>query len=152
MNLQNRNIGDLIKALRAGANIAATAGGSGDAAEAAGVIIDRAAIGMPQSAVLAIPYTATLAEGETLSIGYTVQEGAASDLSDAATLKTGSVTAATGGSGGSTETGCVEIDLKTIAAGRYVRANLTPDLSAASTDTAALASLLIFGGMDRVPQ
>lgn len=152
MSMQLRNIGDLIKAMRAGANIAATAGGSGDATEATGVIIDRNAIGTPSSAVLAIPFTATLGAGETLSVTYSVQEGDASNLSDAATLKTATVVAATGGAGGSTETGCLEIDLKTIAGGRYIRVDITPDLSAANTDTAALASLLVFGGMDRVPQ
>lgn len=152
MTTHLRNIGDFVKAMRAGPNIAATAGGAGDNTAATGVIIDRAAIGMPQSAVLAIPFTATLAGGATLSVTYTVQEGDQADLSDADTLKTETLTAATGGAGGSTETGCIEVPLKTEAGGRYVRVNITPDLSAATTDTAALSSTLVFGGMDRVPQ
>jgi hypothetical protein len=152
MSMQFRNIGDLIKVARVGANIAATAGGTGDNTAVTGAIIDRYEIGTPASAVLAISYTATLAEGETLSVTYTVQEGDQSNLSDAETLATATVVAATGGTGGSTVTGCLEIDLKTIAGGRYNRVNITPDLSAADTDTAALAAVLVFGGMDRVPQ
>lgn len=150
--IQNTNIGDLVKIARAGANIAATAGGSGDDTEVTGVIIDRLAIGTPSSAVLAISFTATLAQGETLTVDYAVQQGAAANLSDAEALTTGSVVAATGGTGGTTETGCVEIDLNVIAGGQYLRADITPNLSASGTDTAALASLLVFGGMDRVPQ
>lgn len=147
-----RNIGDVIKVVRAGANIAATAGGSGDATEVTGTIFDRLAIGSPSSGVLAVSYTATLAEGETLSLTYSVEEGAESDLSDAAVLKTGTVVLATGDTGGSTEAGVAEIDLNLKAAGRYVRADLTPDLSASGTDTAALAAVVVCGGMDRLPQ
>lgn len=147
-----RNIGDVIKVARVGANIAATAGGSGDASEVTGTIIDRNAIGSPSSGVLAVSYTATLAQGETLSLTYDVVEGDESDLSDGETLKTATVVLATGDTGGSTEAGCHEIDLKLVAGGRYVRADLTPDLSASGTDTAALAAVLVCGGMDRLPQ
>lgn len=147
-----RNIGDVIKVLRVGANIAATAGGSGDAAEVTGAIFDRLAIGTPSSGVLAVSYSATLAEGETLSLTYSVEEGAESDLSDAETLKSGTVVLATGDTGGSTEAGVAEVDVKLAAGGRYVRVDLTPDLSAGSTDTAELAAVMVCGGMDRLPQ
>ncbi|MGK7663370.1 hypothetical protein [Marinovum algicola] len=147
-----RNIGDVIKVMRVGANIAATAGGSGDATEVTGTIFDRLSIGSPTSGVLAVSYTATLAEDETLSLTYSVESGAESDLSDATVLKTGTVVLATGDTGGSTEAGIAEIDLNLLAAGRYVRADLTPDLSASGTDTAALAAVVVCGGMDRLPQ
>jgi hypothetical protein len=150
--IQMKDIGALIKALRAAGNAALTAGGAGDNTAVPGVILDRAAIGMPQSGLLAIPFTATLAAGETLSVTYTVAEGEAADLSDAATLVTGTVAAATGPTGGGTVTGCLELDVKLRAGGRYVRVSYTPDLSAADTDTAALSALLICGGMDRLPQ
>lgn len=153
MTTQIRSIGDLIAVARAAANTAATAGGTGDATAVAGVIIDRAAIGFPQSAVLAIPFTATLGAGDTLSIAYTVQEGNASNLSDAATLKTAAAAVvATGPGGGGTVTGTFKVNLSLAGAGRYVRANFTPDLSRANTDTAALSAVLVFGGMDRLPQ
>lgn len=153
MTTQIRNIGALIAVRRAAANTAVTAGGAGDNTAVTGAIIDRAAIGFPQSAVLAIPFTATLAAGETLSIGYTVQEGNAADLSDAQTLQTSALAVvATGPGGGGTVTGCFEVDVLLSGAGRYVRANFTPDLSRSGTDTAALSAVLVLGGMDRLPQ
>jgi len=153
MTTQLRNIGALVAVMRASANAAATAGGSGDATAVTGVILDRIENGNPQSGVLAIPYTATLAAGETLSIGYTVQSGNADDLADATTLKTAaSAVVATGPDGGGTVSGAFEVDLLLAGAGRYVRANFTPDLSASGTDTAALSSVMVFGGFDRLPQ
>jgi hypothetical protein len=152
MTTQIRNIGDLISVARAAANTAVTAGGGGDNTAVTGAIIDRAARGFPQSAVLAIPFTATLGQGETLSIAYTVQEGQAANLSDAATLVSGaSAVVATGPTGGGTVTGTFEVNVSLGAAGQYVRCNFTPDLSRANTDTAALSAVMVFGGMDRLP-
>lgn len=153
MTTQLRDIGALIKVDRAAANTAVTAGGAGDNTAVTGVIIDRAAIGWPESAVVAIPFTATLAAAATLSIGYTVQEGNASNLSDAATLQTASpAVVATGPSGGGTVNGTFEASVSLRGAGRYVRVNFTPDMSAANTDTAALSAVLVTGGANRVPQ
>lgn len=153
MTTQIRSIGDQIKVLRAAANTAATAGGSGDNAEVTGVTLDRAAIGYPQSAVVAVPYTATLASGATLSLSYVVQSGEASNLADAATLQSGaSAVIATGPAGGGTVSGTFSVNVPLAGAGRYVRVKLTPDLSAADTDTAALSAVMVFGGMDRLPQ
>ncbi len=153
MTVGIRNIGALIAVLRGAANTAVTAGGSGDDTEVTGAIIDRAAVGGAQSGVLAIPYSATLAEGETLSLAYKVQDGNESDLSDAGTLTSAaSAVVATGPSGGGTVTGTFEVDLSLAGAGRYVRAKFTPDLSAADTDTAALSAVMVLGGSDRLPQ
>lgn len=152
MTTQLRNIGALISVLRASANVAATAGGSGDATEVVGAIIDRGEIGFPQSCVLAIPFSATLAEGETLSIACDIESSNDSNLSGATAVKTAaSVVVATGPSGGGIVTGTLELDAAIMGAGRYVRANFTPELSAADTDTAALSSVLVFGGADRLP-
>ena len=149
MTTQIRSIGDLIAVRRAAANTAATAGGSGDNTAVTGAILDRAQIGSPQSAVLAIPFTATLASGQTLSIGYSVQEGNAANLSDAAVLATAAPVVVATGPG--TVTGTFEVNVPLAGAGRYVRANFTPDLSASGTDTAALSAVMVFGGSDRLP-
>jgi hypothetical protein len=152
MTTQIRDIGSLISVARAAANTSITAGGGGDNTAVTGVIIDRAAHGWPESAVLAIPFTATLAASATLSLAYTVQEGQNSGLSDVATLQTaGAAVAATGPAGGGTVTGVFRVSLNLRGAGRYVRANFTPDLSAASGDQAALSAVLVFGGANRVP-
>ena len=153
MTTQLRNIGALISVLGASANVAATAGGTGDATAVTGGIIDLMENGHPLSGVLAIPYTATLAAGETLSIAYEVDSGNADDLGDAATLVSGvSAVVATGPTGGGTVAGTFEVDILLAGAGRYVRANFTPTLSASGTDTAALSSVMVLGGFDRLPQ
>ena len=152
MNTEIKNIGDKIKVVRAGANTAVTAGGAGDAAAVTGVIIDRAALGWPQSGVVAIPFTATLGATETLSVAATVQHGDNDGLSDAGTFATrANGVVATGPSGGGTVTGTVELDVNFSGAKRYVRVNYTPDLSRANTDTAALSAVVAFGGAIRVP-
>ncbi len=149
MTTQIRSIGDLIAVRRAAANTAVTAGAGGDNTAVTGVIIDRALIGNPQSAVLAVPFTATLAAGETLSIGYSIEEGNAANLSDAAVLTSADPVVVATGVG--TVTGAFEVNVPLAGAGRYVRANFTPDLSRGATDTAALSAVLVFGGSDRLP-
>lgn len=147
-----RNIGALITVMRASANVAATAGGAGDNTEVIGAILDRAEIGMPQSCVFAVPFSATLGDGETLSIACTLESGNESDLSDAVDLHVvASAVVATGPAGGGTVTGTYEVMAPIMGAGRYLRAKFTPDLSAGATDTAALSSVVVFGGADRLP-
>ena len=153
MTTQIRNIGALIAVLGASANVAVTAAGSGDNTEVVGDILDRAIQGNPQSGVLAIQYTAMLTDGETLAISYDVEKGNTENLSDALLLATGvSQVVATGPAGGGTVRGTFEVDLKLSGAGRYVRANFTPNLSASGADTAALSAVVVFGGADRNPQ
>lgn len=152
MTTQIRNIGALVAVACAAAPIAVTAGGAGDDTLATGVILDRLAYSTPQSAVLAIPFSATLADAATLSIGYSVETGNTDDLSDAVVL--GSATAqvvATGPSGGGDVVSELSVQLSLAGAGRYVRVKFTPDLSAANTDTADLAAVFVFGGSDRLP-
>ena len=147
-----RAIGDIASVRRAAANTAVTAGGAGDNTLVTGVIIDRAALGWPQSAIFAVPFTTTLAAAASLSLAYTVQEGDASNLSDAATLQSATSAVIASSVGGGTVTGTFEVNVPLIGAGRYVRVNWTPDLSAANTDTAALSAVLVFGGAERLPQ
>lgn len=152
MTTQIRSIGDLITVRRAAANTAVTAGGAGDNTEVVGVTLDRAILGHPQSCVVAIPYTATLAAGATLTLAWDIDEGNASNLADAEVLVAQAATVvATGPAGGGTVTGTFEANVPIMGAGRYLRLNFTPNLSAANTDTAALSAVIIFGGADRLP-
>lgn len=151
-----RNLGAMIKVLRAAANTAATAAGTGDNTAVTGVTIDRAACKMPLSAVVAIAFSATLAATKKLFLkSVVVEHGDASDLSDAATYltleDTTGTAVATGATGGSTETGCKEYDIDLSGAKRYIRIKFTPDLDATATDTAALAAVLVVGGGSEVP-
>lgn len=152
MTTQIRSIGDLIAVRRAAANTAVTAGGAGDNTEVVGVTLDRAQLGFPQSCVVAISFTATLAAAATLTIAWDIDEGNAANLSDAEVLTAQTATVvATGPVGGGTVTGTFEVSVPLMGAGRYLRLNFTPNLSAANTDTAALAAVLVFGGADRLP-
>lgn len=152
MTTQIRSIGDLIAVRRAAANTAVTAGGAGDNTEVVGVTIDRAQLGFPLSCVVAISFTATLAAAATLTIAWDIDEGNAANLSDAEVLTAQTATVvATGPVGGGTVTGTFEVSVPLMGAGRYLRLNFTPNLSAANTDTAALAAVLVFGGADRLP-
>lgn len=150
MNTGLRSIGDEITVRRATANAAATAGGAGDNTAVTGVIIDRFAIGNPESVVAAILWTATLGAAATLQIAYTLQSGETSNLADATTLASAALATVATGSG--TFSGQLEANISLRGAGRYVRLNFTPDLSAANTDTAALSGVLVFGGASRLPQ
>jgi len=153
MSYLDTNIGSLISVVRAAANTAVTAGGAGDATAVTGVIIDRAALRWPKSGVFAVPFTATLAANETLSLAMTLQHGETANLADATTFATrANAVVATGPAGGGTVTGTVELDVNLVGASRYLRLNFTPDHSRANTDTSALSGVAVLGGADRVPQ
>lgn len=145
----SRDINSEIAVRRAAANTAVTAGGGGDNSAVTGVIIDRASLGWAESLVVAILFTTTLASAQTLSVGWTLQHGEDSGLSDAATLA--SAGAAVVATGAGTVAGQLEAGVSLRGARRYVRLNFTPDLSAGSTDTAALSAALVFGGANRLP-
>jgi hypothetical protein len=138
-------------------NKTATAGGSGDATEVDGAWIDRipASGGVRvDSAKLVIAYTATLAQGATLKFGVQFQDATSSGGAGAADFSdtVASTTVATGPTGGGTVTGTVEIDINLGAAREFFRAQITPDLSAANTDTCEWAAMAILFDRYRSPQ
>lgn len=147
--MTSRDIGAQI-AGRACAAATAVAAGTGDATEVSGQWIDRQGF---LSAKLIVTYQAVLAEGETISIAANLQDATDSSGTGAADFGTASADAvrATGGSGGSTERGVVEIDVDLSAARQYVRAQFTPNLSASGTDTAILSAVLVLGGAESIP-
>lgn len=148
------NLGAAIKVYRAAANLSNVAAAGQDGAEQTGIVIDRlvAGAGKALSAVFAIPYTATLAAAATFKLAYTIESSDAADMSGSAVLKTAAAAVvATGAGGGSTETGCFEVDVDLAAAGRYVRLKYTPDLSAGAVDTSQTSAVAVLGGFDQVP-
>lgn len=150
MTYDKRYVGGTISVQRGAANTAVTAAGAGDATEVVGAIIDRAAFGWPESMVAAVPWTATLAAAATLTIATVLQHGDQANLSDAVTFNT--TAAVVVGTGAGTLTGCLEVNMSLRGAKRYVRQKFTPDLSAASIDTAALSGVVVLGGAERLPQ
>lgn len=148
------NGGAYCRSERGTGNNAATAGGAGDATEVSAAWVSRASdTGIAGSMKVIVNYTTTLAEDATLTFAGNMQDATAiggtgsADYGDAFAAEV----VATGGSGGSTVTGTFEFDVDLGGAREFVRAQLTPDLSAANTDTAAWSVSYVFFGDQRQP-
>ena len=130
-----------------GAISTATAASTGDDTEVNGAALD--VNGKYGSLKVALQYTTALTEDKTLSLTANLQTADdssfavnAEDMGDALTK----TAFATGGSGGTTETGIVELDFDLRGARRYVRIQYTPDLSHTSTDTCTVAAAYVLAG------
>lgn len=139
---------DQVKAVPAMTPTDLTAGGAGDNTEVTGLTIDTKDA---HSVVLCIQSVATLAQAATLSIvNIDMQQSDDGTTWDADEPQlTADAVVATGDTGGSTENDVfhLEVDVaKNRVAKRYLRFNITPDLSAGSIDTAKVcAQALLLG-------
>jgi hypothetical protein len=136
------SVGNFLTELYGGAG-RALAAGAGDATEVSGGFGDRTG---SQSCYVSIAFTATLAEGATLSFSGNLQDATSSGGTGAADFGTAlsATVVATGGSGGSTVTGvyrCLETDLA--GARAYIQAQLTPNLSAGATDVCTWGATIV---------
>jgi hypothetical protein len=132
-------------ALYAGAAVAVTAGGASDNTEALTPAIDLLALPDRFEAVAFTgSVTTTLAAGKSLTVtGKFItsdDDVTYSDMTSAAAVLTLSSTA------GGTVTGAFVTDCSLEYAKRYVKFSITPDLSAANTDTANIQRSLQFSG------
>jgi len=146
------DVGSYITSAFGGA-VSVTGGGSGDASEVSGGWVNR---GVKKSAKVILTYTATLAEGETLTLASNVQDATDSSGTGAADYgdsdeSYSSAVVATGGTGGSTETGTVEYDIDLAGANGYIQTQFTPTMSATTADTAVVAATIVLGGADEYP-
>lgn len=125
-----------------------TAGGGGDATEVDGEWLDRKGYSW---AKVIIWHRATFsgpAGAQTLSLAANLQSATsnagagAADFGDPMTV----AVVNTSESGGSTELACTELHFDLTMAERYIRAQFTPDLSAAGTDTATVGCIILLGG------
>lgn len=137
------HLGSTIRPVMALAPRTIVAGTEGNGAAQVGEVIDRKGF---NSAVLAVPVSATLAADETLTVGVVVATAGAADAEAWQPLASIAGEELVGGESGSTETALLEIDLNLLGADRYVRATVTGTLSAAATDTQALAGVIVLGG------
>ena len=126
----------------------AVAAGTGDNTEVTGTTIDLDGF---RSGALLITYTTALDEDETLSFGVKVQESSNGTDWDTAEVIQALTAKATGGTGGSTVTGCEKYAVNFEGRKRYLRFNITPDLSRGATDTARWAGTLVRGGAENLP-
>jgi hypothetical protein len=149
----SHNIGAFIKAMRAGDNASLTAAGAGDNTQVVGAIIDRSLLSNPLSLTAVITAKATLAASKKLTLKtVSIQHGDQSNLSDTAALQSfADVDVLVDSGSGSTISGQQEYDVDLAGAKRYVQLLYTPDLNAASVDTATTAAVLVFGGSDTIP-
>lgn len=154
MNPKFSNGGAYCRSARLIGNTAVTAGGSGDATQVDSAWIDRlpADCGPFHSAKIIISYTATLAAAATLAFAAQFRDATDGSGTGAANYLAaiGSTVVATGPTGGGTVTGTVELDVDLVAAREFFQARITPDLSAANTDTAAFSVVaVLFGGREQ---
>lgn len=127
------------------ANTTATAGGAGDNTQSDAAWIDRRNF---YSAKVVVNWTATLAEGETLSLAAVFRDATSDAGAGAASYgpTVATTVVATGPTGGGTVNGTTEYDLDLAAAKAFVQARITPDLSRANTDTAAYSVVYVLAG------
>lgn len=131
------------------ASTSATAAGTGDNTAVTGDTIDLTTLQYPAEVALVFAFIAVLAAGKSLFLkSVVIEHGAASNMSDAATLFTledATGTAVATSAGGGTVKGVKKYGRVIKGAKRYVRIKFTPDLDATGTDTAVVTSLLLFG-------
>jgi hypothetical protein len=107
---------------------------------------------MADSMVVATGFRAALSQDETLSLTIELQESADGAAWDTAEAVIGATVVATGGTGGSNETGANTQNITLRSRKRYIRFNITPTMSAGATDTALFASVGVLGGYEQLPQ
>jgi hypothetical protein len=148
--MKERDIYSQIQAARALPNSTATAGGAGDNTEVDGPTIDRTALtDRGQSAALFLNYPPALASAQSLAVSVQFQDSA--DGSSWDDLGAAQVQTVLGGAGG-TFTGVLKYRYTNFhLARRYVRAQVTPNLSASGTDTSGISGILVVGGQDELP-
>lgn len=137
---------------RAAAGGRLVAGGTGDNTEIVGATINLATLAArPASVVFEVFGRAVLAASATLVITAEIEQSvdgtnwSSTDLVASATVLT-----LTGGGGGSTELGVGRIGADLIQDGvNYIRIKMTPNLSAANTDTAEVSAVAVFDALAR---
>ena len=141
-------------ATSAGVPILTIAGATEDNVEVTGETIDRidsSTGAMAMSAVLCTTYNATLANTKTITFAHEYQLSADGSSWDTAVAIEAATTEATG-DGVSTEfRGVSTFDLDLSAHKRYIRFNVTPNLSNTSTDAASWHTVAVLGGYNRIP-
>ena len=137
-------------AINGGAPIAITAGGTGDAAAITGTTIDTLAY-RGDAMLLIVSANAKLADTKTLSVAATLQESSDGTNWDSAETLYAATVIATGATPTTwyDEVKATHVELKHRK--RYIRFNVTPDLSNTGTDTATIHIVGVMGGSKVTP-
>lgn len=145
MHAAMRDAPALFKAAH-GFAVSFTAGTGADNAENHGLWTDRRGFSSLKAVII---FTASLAQGETLSIAATLKEADEMVFSQSADYGVAypRTVVATGPVGGAPlQHGLIEMDFDLSGAGRYIFPAVTADLSAATGDHVVLATTLILAG------
>ncbi len=134
------------------------AGSGADGTEQFGNAQDRLALGTVASlyfsCLVSVVVTAVLAATETATIVAKLQESVdlaftiPIDFEDPNDKVAATGTLVLTSIGGGTERGVLQFNVNLMTANRFIRMAVTPTLSRAVTDTAAIAGALVFGGAD----
>lgn len=144
------NIGQHVKCLIAcGGRLVAA--GTGDNTKVTGTTIDRRQTqGIASSLVLAVGYSGTIANTKTLSFAVERQQSSDGTTWDTAEVIQAETVAVTSTADGA-YSGVVEFDQDLAGCKQFVRYNVTPNLSAAGTDTAEWHAVAVLGGTPQIP-
>ena len=134
---------------------------TGDGSEKTGYSIDRNDDTSDPflSAKVIIPYSASLAAGNTLTLKSNAQDSSSTasgwadyDDKDGSTANTATI-GSTGSTAAQTLSGVLEYDLDLSSAKRYLRVQVTPTLSGSSTesDDVDLGGVMVLGGANVLP-
>lgn len=137
--MQIGNKAELLKPKVALAQTSVTAGGSGDNTKITGETIDRLGY---QSCLLNIVANSSIANTKTLSYAVEIQDSANdSDWNTAVVLQTATVVYTASGATSNIVT-ITPLVVGLAGYERYVRFNVTPDLSASGTDTSTVNGIV----------
>ena len=148
MRLEPRDGGSHVKVYGGGSS-RAVAAGTGDATEVNGPWIDRLGYDSAKAGVVG---RSTLANGESITVAFNIQDSSDSAGGDAADFGDAypATTAATS-VGGTTEEIQAAANFNLRGAKRYIRLQFTPNLSASGTDTSTLAGFIALIGKVEEP-
>lgn len=141
--------GRTISAAAAGGRL--VAGGTGDNTEITGATINLASLAArPASVVFEVFGRGVLAATATLAIAAKIEYSADGSTNWTDLVASATVLTLTGGSGGTTELGVGRIGVDLIKENvNYIRIKMTPNLSAANTDTAEVSAVAVFDALAR---
>jgi len=138
-----KNVVANAQATAAGVAVVLTAGATEDGIKVTGQTIDRLKF---RSVALAVDVLATLGASETIAFAVEYQDSSDGSTWNTAVAMQASTVLLTDSGSGSNLHGTLELSLDLTARQRYIRFNITPDMSASGTDTAVWTANATLGG------
>jgi hypothetical protein len=134
-----------------GAPVLIVAAAATDNVARTGTAVDLNTYGLPKSAVLSFKGLFTLGATETATLTMATQDSADNSTWNTAVTQYAAAVVGTGPTGGGNVECTAEANIDLSGFERYVRAVVTVDLSASSTDTGFYVAEFILGGQASLP-